>query len=153
MSIVFSNWMRSRIWRRRFRQWPGLLEEPCRVARTLQVDWMSSTGPGTQYIRARSVSGGSRPFRIPGSGSTASHGLSLLELSRGIIMRFAVDCRNDVSELCLLHPGCCLFLKTWDLGLSVMMICPEFGGSASASWRRRRSMPPVIIPGTRFATR
>lgn len=38
------------------------------------------------------------------AGSTASHGLSLLELSRGIIMGFAIDCRTDVSELRLVHP-------------------------------------------------
>lgn len=38
------------------------------------------------------------------AGSTASHVLSLLELSRGIIMGFAIDCRTDVSELRLVHP-------------------------------------------------
>lgn len=38
------------------------------------------------------------------AGSTASHGLSLLELTRGIILGFAIDCRTDVSEFRLVHP-------------------------------------------------
>lgn len=33
------------------------------------------------------------------AGSTASHCLSLLELGRGIIMGFTIDCRSDLSEL------------------------------------------------------
>lgn len=38
------------------------------------------------------------------AGSIASQALSLLELSRGIIMGFAIDCRTDASELRLVHP-------------------------------------------------
>lgn len=38
------------------------------------------------------------------AGSTAADGLSLLELSRGIIMGFSIDCRTDLSELRLIHP-------------------------------------------------
>lgn len=38
------------------------------------------------------------------AGFTASHGLGLLELSRAIIVGFAIDCRTDVSEFLLVHP-------------------------------------------------
>ncbi|KAL0631812.1 hypothetical protein Q9L58_009322 [Maublancomyces gigas] len=41
------------------------------------------------------------------AGKAASHALTLLELSRGIIMGFAIDCRGDLSELKIAHPKLC----------------------------------------------
>lgn len=38
-------------------------------------------------------------------GSTASHCLPLLELGRGIITGFVIDCRSDLSDLEAQHPG------------------------------------------------
>lgn len=38
------------------------------------------------------------------AGCTAAHSLSLLELGRGIIMSFAIDCRSDLSDLRVQHP-------------------------------------------------
>lgn len=38
------------------------------------------------------------------SANTASHCLSLLELGRGIIMGFVIDCRGDIKELKANHP-------------------------------------------------
>lgn len=38
------------------------------------------------------------------AGSPAAHCLTLLEVGRGMIMGFAINCRNDLSELRLKHP-------------------------------------------------
>lgn len=39
------------------------------------------------------------------AGETPSHCLRLMELGRGIIMGFPIDCRSDLSDLQLHHPG------------------------------------------------
>lgn len=41
------------------------------------------------------------------AGKDAAHALTLLELSRGIIMGFAMDCRGDLSELRITNPKLC----------------------------------------------
>lgn len=56
-------------------------------------------------------------------GKTAYHALKLLELSRGIIIGFAIDCRSDLSDLKDINPR--LFNKFNDLRIEIDSPLPQ----------------------------
>lgn len=57
------------------------------------------------------------------TGKSAYDALKLLELSRGIIMSFAIDCRSDLSDLKRTHPK--LFEKFDDLRIEIDTPLPD----------------------------
>lgn len=59
------------------------------------------------------------------AGRTAYDALRLLELSRGIIMGFAIDCRSDLSNLEEMHPE--LFNKFNTLRIEIDTPLPDGG--------------------------
>lgn len=72
------------------------------------------------------------------AGLPAWHALSLLELGRGIIMGYSIDCRSDLSDLDALHPQLCSKLNSLRVEIDAPLVPAIYYQLTDEDKRRRR---------------